>query len=106
MKEFKKGLENIHTMRSMVIRSMPMNSHEALMERARLDREKERLCNEKERLERRMGVIQNRLREIEKFEQCLELSVGAHRPSFGKKGGGSAANIKGKRRTCEMILKY
>ncbi len=106
MKEFRKGLENIHTMRSMVNRSMPMNSHEALMERARLDREKERLCNEKERLERRMGVIQNRLGEIGKFEQWLELSVEARRPSFGRKDGGSLENRKGKRRTCEMILKY
>ena len=106
MKEFRKGLENIHTMRSMVNRSMPMNSHEALMERARLDREKERLCNEKERLERRIGVIQNRLGEIGKFEEWLALSVPARQSSFRSKDDGSAENRKGKRSSRGMILKY
>ena len=72
MKAVRKGLENIRTLRSMVNNSMPMTSRGALMERARLNQEEERLWNEMDRLRRRMGVIKNRLEEIEKIEAWLE----------------------------------
>jgi len=62
MKAVRRGLENIRTMRSMVNNSMPMSSRGALMERARLNQERERLWNELDRLKRRMGVIGNRPR--------------------------------------------
>lgn len=107
MKAERRGLENIRTMRSMVNNSMPMTSRGALMERARLDRERERLCNELDRLDRRRGVIKNRLAEIEKIERWLEHFAEAHQSSSRSKDNGSAENVKGRRSTSrEMILKY
>ena len=110
MKAARKGLENIRTMRSGVSSSLPMTSHGALMERARLNRERERLCDEMERLERRMVVIRNRLGEIGKSERWLERFAEAPRSSPVSKGNGSAENVKGasarKPASREMILKY
>lgn len=106
MKALRKGLENIRTMRSMLNRSMPTTSGGALMERARLDRERERLRNEMDRLERRQAVIRNRLSEIGKLEQWLERFVEAPQLSRGGKGNNSAANTKGKSSGREMVLKY
>ena len=106
MKAARKGLENIRTMRSGVGSSLPMTSHGTLMERARMNRERERLCDEMERLERRMAVIRNRLGEIEKFERWLERFAEAHQSSPDRKGDGSAENREGKRSRREMILKY
>ena len=106
MKAARKGLENIRTMRSGVGSSLPMTSHGALMERARMNRERERLCDEMERLERRISVIRNRLGEIEKFERWLERFAEAHQSSPDRKGDGSAENREGKRSRREMILKY
>jgi hypothetical protein len=106
MKAVRKGLENIHTMRSMVNRSMPTTSGGALMERARLDRERERLRNETDRLERRLAVIRNRLSEIGKLEQWLERFVETAQSPPWNKGDGSTGNSKGKRGSREMILKY
>lgn len=106
MKAARKGLENIRTMRSGVGSSLPMTSHGALMERARMNRERERLCDEMERLERRISVIRNRLGEIGKFERWLERFAEAHQSSPGHKGDGWAENREGKRSRREMILKY
>ena len=106
MKAARKGLENIRTMRSGVGSSLPMTSHGALMERARMNRERERLCDEMERLERRMAVIRNRLGEIGKFERWLERFAEAHQSLPDRKGDGSAENREGKRSRREMILKY
>lgn len=106
MKAVRKGLDNIHTMRSMVNRSMPMTSRGALMERARLNQERERLCDEMDRLQKRMGVIKNRLGEIEKFERWLDRFAEAHQSSPGGKANGSTESTKGKRGSREMILKY
>jgi hypothetical protein len=106
MKAVRKGLDNIRTMRSMVNNSMPMTSRGALMERARLNQERERLCNELDRLDRRRCVIKNRLEEVEKIERWLEHFVEAHQSSPGVEGNGSDENRKGKRGAREMILKY
>ncbi|OGQ61408.1 MAG: hypothetical protein A2W73_08345 [Deltaproteobacteria bacterium RIFCSPLOWO2_12_55_13] len=106
MKAVRKGLENIRTLRSMVNNSMPMTSRGALMERARLNQEEERLWNELDRLRRRMGVIKNRLEEIEKIEAWLERFVEAHQSSSRSKDNGSTESTRGKRSNKEMILKY
>lgn len=106
MKAERRGLENIRTMRSMVNNSMPMTSRGALMERARLDRERERLWNEMDRLKRRMGVITNRIEEIGQLERWLEHFAGASQSLPGVKGNGPVENTKGKSSGREMILKY
>ncbi len=106
MKAVRKGLENIRTLRSMVNNSMPMSSRGALMERARLNQERERLWNELDRLKRRMGVIGNRLEEIEQLEQWLERFAEARQSPPATKGNGSGEDTKGKRGSREMILKY
>jgi len=106
MKAVRKGLDNIHTMRSMVNRSMPMTSRGALMERARLNQERERLCDEMERLERRIRVIKNRLGEIARFERWLESFAEAFQSSLGDRGNSLAEYTKGKPSDREMILKY
>lgn len=106
MKELRKGLENIRTLRSMVNNSMPRTTRGALMERAQLNQERERLWNEMDRLKRRMGVITNRLEEIGQLERWLERFVEARQSSLGGKGNGSTESTKGKRASREMILKY
>lgn len=106
MKPARKGLENIRTLRAMANRSMPISRGGALMERARLNREKERFCDEMEKLKRRMVVIVNRLGEIEQLERWLERFNEAPKSSPQHKGDGSAENREGKRSRREMILKY
>lgn len=106
MKAERKGLENIRTLRSMVNNSMPMTSRGALMERARLNQERERLGNEMDRLKRRTGVITNRLEEIGQLERWLERFAEARQSPPAAKDNGSTENTKGKHNSKEMILKY
>jgi predicted nuclease with TOPRIM domain len=67
----RKGLETIKTLRSLLDKYHSRTSYGALIELARLSREREQLCYEVRLHEKRSEQINTRLREIEEAEKWL-----------------------------------